>query len=52
MKKPASKTTKPTKEREQGSIKGSGINKGMVKESVPQVVARNRYGRPSQTQKM
>ncbi len=43
---------KPTPERPQGSIKGSGINRGMVKESVPQVVARNTYGRPTQTQKM
>ena len=54
MKKPTPKTdpSKGTKERDQGSIKGSGINKGMVKESIPQVVARNTYGRPSQTQKM
>jgi len=52
MKKEPSNTTKPTMERSQGSIKGSGINKGMKKESIPQVVARNTYGRPTQTQKM
>jgi hypothetical protein len=53
VKKPTMKTdAKPTMERDQGSIKGTGINKKMVKESVPQVVAKNRYGRPSQTQKM
>lgn len=52
MKKPESKTTPPTKERDQGSIKGSGINKPMVKEPIPQVVAKNTYGRPTQTQKM
>lgn len=52
MKKPNSKSTPATKERDQGSIKGSGINKPMVKESVPQVVARNTYGLPTQKQKM
>ena len=44
--------TKPTMERDQGSIKGSGINKPMVKEEIPQVVAKNTYGKPTQTQKM
>jgi hypothetical protein len=53
MKKPSmSKSNKPTMERDQGSIKGSGVNKKMVKESIPQVVAKNRYGRPTQSQKM
>jgi hypothetical protein len=44
--------TKPTMERDQGHIKGSGINKGMVKGEIPQVIAHNTYGRPTQTQKM
>lgn len=41
----------PIRERDQGSIKGSGINKPMVKESIPQRVARNTYGQPTPTQK-
>lgn len=44
--------TPPTRERDQGSIKGSGINKPMVKESVNQVVARNKYGNITPTQKL
>ena len=58
MKKPSMKPMrpsgdgKPTKERDQGKGRGTGINKGMVKESIPQVVKKNRYGKPTQTQKM
>lgn len=54
MKKPMrpSGDGKPTKERDQGKGRGTGINKGMVKESIPQVVMKNRYGKPTQTQKM
>ena len=47
--------TKPTMERDQGSIRGSGVNKiatDMKPPEVPQVVARNVYGRPTQTQKL
>lgn len=44
--------TPPTRERDQGSIRGSGVNKPMVKEDVPQVVMRNTYGKPTQTQKL
>lgn len=49
MKKP---TKGGTKERPQGKIKGSGINKPMQAEKVPQVEAKVTYGRPTQTQKM
>ena len=58
MKKPQLKSMKPsgdgkaTMERAQGKGRGTGVNKGMVKESVPQVVAENRYGRPTQKQRM
>lgn len=34
---------KPTKEKSK-SKKGTGINKPMVKESIPQVVAKAKYG--------
>ena len=53
-----SKTMKPAgkgkMERPQGKPKGraSGINAPVVKESVPQVVARNTQGIPTQRQKM
>lgn len=47
-----SKATPPTRERDQGSIRGSGVNKPMVKESIPQVVAVNRYGLPTQKQRL
>ena len=43
---------KPTKERDQGKGRGTGINKGMVKESIPQVVMRNTQGIPTSRQKM
>lgn len=46
MKKPMSKGTRATSEKPQGKIKGSGVNKAMPKNSVPQVVARNTYGNP------
>lgn len=52
MKKPTTKTTKPTPERKQGKAKGSGINKPVVEAKVPQVRARTTYGKPSQKQKM
>lgn len=48
--------TKPTMERDQGSIRGSGINK-IAKDMKPansgvdQVVMKNRYGLPMPTQK-
>lgn len=40
-----------TSEKPQGKIKGSGVNKKVEKASVPQVVAKVRYGRPGQTAK-
>ena len=47
-----SNATKPTMERDQGSIRGSGINTPMVKETIPQVKPGVTYGKPTQTQKM
>lgn len=55
MKKPKMKHATPAKmERPQGKPAGraSGVNKPVEKESVPQVVARNEYGKPSQRQKL
>ena len=58
MKKPSMKPMrpsgdgKPTKERDHGKGSGTGINKGMVKESIPQVVMRNTQGIPTSRQKM
>ncbi len=55
MKKPTMMKTKvKTPERPQGKPKGraSGVNKPVEKPSIPQVVAENRYGRPTQRQKM
>lgn len=53
MKQPKmSNATPPTKERDQGSIRGSGINEPMVKETIPQVKPGVTYGKPTQTQKM
>jgi hypothetical protein len=50
--KPPKGDGKPTMERDQGRIGGTGINKSMVKEPVPQVVMKNTYGKPTQTQKL
>ncbi len=47
--------TRPTMERDQGRIKGSGINKiatDMKPAEVEQVVMKNRYGKPTQDQKL
>ena len=55
MKKPAMmKGGKGKMERPQGRPKAraSGVNKPVVKESIPQVVARNTQGIPTQRQKM
>ena len=55
MKKPMMKKPgKPTMERPQGKPKGraSGVNKEVEKQSIPQVVARNTIGMPTQRQKM
>lgn len=41
-----------TKEKMQGRIKGSGVNKKVDKASVPQVVAKTTYGKPTQKQRM
>ena len=43
--------SKGTSEKPQGRIKGSGVNKKIEKASIPQVVAKVRYGRPGQTAK-
>lgn len=43
---------KTTKEKPQGKIKGSGVNKPAVPAKVPQVDMKNRYGKPTQTQKL
>lgn len=43
---------KGSKERAQGKIGASGINKPVKKEAVPQVSLKTKYGRPTQTQKM
>lgn len=40
------------KERPQGKIKGTGVNKPVKREPVPQVSPGVTYGRPTQTQKM
>lgn len=42
---------KGTAEKPQGKIKGTGVNKAVVKESIPQVVARTTYGKIGQKQK-
>lgn len=53
MKKPMMmKSGKGTAERPQGKGRASGVNKAMEKPSIPQVVARNSYGKPSARQKM
>lgn len=54
MKKLMNPSGKGKMERPQGKPKGraSGVNKGVTKESVPQVVARNSVGVPTQRQKM
>jgi hypothetical protein len=55
MKKPAMmKSGKGKMERPQGKPKGraSGVNKAVTKQSIPQVVARNTQGIPTQRQKM
>ena len=54
MKEPkiSANATKPTMERDQGSIRGSGINKGMQKAEIPQVIAHNTYGKPTQKQSL
>lgn len=52
MKKPMKHAGKGKTERPQGKIKGSGINKKMEKASVPQVVAKTTYGKPTQKQPM
>lgn len=59
MKKPtkaaAAAGGKHKSEKPQGKVGGSGINKiarEMPPAKVPQVEAKTRYGRPSQTQKM
>jgi hypothetical protein len=44
--------TKPTMERSQGSIRGSGVNMPMVKEPIPQIRMRNTQGIPTPDQKM
>jgi hypothetical protein len=49
MKKP---TKTATKEKAQGRIKGTGVNKPVHRETVPQVKAGTTYGRPTQTQKL
>jgi hypothetical protein len=49
---PGPNSTKPTMERDQGSIRGSGINKGMQKADIPQIKAVNTYGRPTQKQSL
>lgn len=41
-----------TKEKAQGRIKASGVNKKVDKASIPQVVAKTKFGKPSQRQKM
>lgn len=41
-----------TKEKAQGRGRGSGVNKAVDKASVPQVVAKTTYGKPTQRQKM
>lgn len=47
------KDGKAHKERSQGGKgRASGVNKPAVKESVPQVVARETYGKPTQKQRM
>lgn len=45
---------KGTRERPQGGSakRASGVNKPVTKESVPNVVADNTYGKPSQRQRM
>lgn len=52
MKKPMSKMKggKATMEKPQGKAKGSGVNKAMPQPAIPQVVAKVRYGKPSQKQ--
>lgn len=39
-------------EKPQGRIKGSGVNKRVEKESVPQVIAKVKMGVPTQKQRM
>jgi hypothetical protein len=39
-------------EKPQGKIGGSGVNKKVVKESVPQVIAKVKIGVPTQKQRM
>lgn len=51
MKKPVKAGGKTTLERKQAH-KGSGINTPVTKAKVPQVDMKQRYGKPSQTQKM
>lgn len=53
MKKPMMKADgHGTKEKMQGKGKGTGVNKKVEKTSVPQVVAKTTYGKPTQRQKM
>lgn len=52
MKSKMSKGGKATSEKPQGKIKGSGVNKAMPKNSVPQTVAKNTYGNPGQKRPM
>lgn len=50
MKKPASKMSHGTKEKPKGGK--TGVNKPVVKAAVPQKVAENRYGNPTQKQRL
>lgn len=52
MKKPMKGKGHGTSEKPQGKIKGSGVNKKVDKASIPQIVAKTTYGKPSQRQKM
>lgn len=52
MKAPHKADGKGTREKPQGHGKGSGVNKAVTKESVPQRVAHNTYGQPTQKQKL
>lgn len=52
MKKPMKGDGHATKEKPQGKGKATGVNKPAEKASIPQVVAKTTYGKPSQRQKM
>lgn len=52
MKRPGKHDGKRTAEKSQGKIKGSGVNKPVVKAKVAQKKADVRFGDISQTQKL